>query len=808
MRRTWLLGFLVAVACAPTTSGISDPGTRPACDSGADCASGVCTDGVCAPVPGDDAAVPLFDTNEPETVDAPAEPGGPDDGSTNPDPGSGPDAAPVPCTEPLDWTCKDASTRIKCSFGVLAEQPCGEQHVCAAGTCQVKVCEPGATTCTGPTTLHKCNAAGTGWDADQVCPAGVDVEAVCDPVANKCDCRVPVNVLFVVDASGSMQLEEVSPGVTQWDVALDAIGQIMGEYPFLKFGLATFPDQTVTCGALHCEGGGGCAYADGVNLDVAAGQVPAIGAYLAARKLSAEPANLKYVLTPLLGIFDYLANTYPATGPLKAHQVPSYVVLLSDGQDSCYNPANLAAATAPLAARAAQLLEQYQVKTFAVGFNLADGFEQLDAIAMHGGTGLASHVSAGDLASLLAAFEGIFDTMQIHKCGAWDDAPKPPDCPDDDADGWCASLDCDDGAGAVHLGAVETAGNGEDDDCDGQVDEPPDDQLDQDGDGFTPAQGDCRDFDASANPDAIEEPDDGLDNDCDGQVDEVGCACTPTTGATLTAMACAAEIACAAGALQDQDVASPSGDDLTGAWTAVSHFGAATNDLLPKAGPSYALLATGPAMGSSHSTDLPGYGSWTDPYSSSDDGHDVAEWTVTLTAPANAKGFSVDYVFFSEEYDDYVGTPYNDKFYILMQAPQTTSGQKRVINFTDCRDPSGYHDLSGAACPLPSGTCCYIAINTALSECCWVDGCPDGTWTTDIAGTGYSCAASSMFDSDGSGSSTGWLTTSWPIQPSETFTLTFHVHDTSDGIYDSEVLLDNFRWHSTTTAPGTEPAGD
>jgi hypothetical protein len=34
------------------------------------------------------------------------------------------------------------------------------------------------------------------------------------------------------------------------------------------------------------------------------------------------------------------------------------------------------------------------------------------------------------------------------------------------------------------------------------------------------------------------------------------------------------------------------------------------------------------------------------------------------------------------------------------------------------------------------------------------------------------------------------------------------VHDTSDGIYDSEVLLDNFRWHQTATTPGTEPAGD
>lgn len=116
--------------------------------------------------------------------------------------------------------------------------------------------------------------------------------------------------------------------------------------------------------------------------------------------------------------------------------------------------------------------------------------------------------------------------------------------------------------------------------------------------------------------------------------------------------------------------------------------------------------------------------------------------------------------------------------------------------------------MSTAGASLASGYCCYIAINTALSECCWYDGCPDGTWTTDISGTGYSCAALAFLDGDSTGSSTGWLTTSWPIQPEEVFSLTFHVHDTGDGAFDSEVILDNFRWHSDPTTPGTEPAGD
>ncbi|MBW2278092.1 MAG: hypothetical protein JRF63_11395 [Deltaproteobacteria bacterium] len=30
--------------------------------------------------------------------------------------------------------------------------------------------------------------------------------------------------------------------------------------------------------------------------------------------------------------------------------------------------------------------------------------------------------------------------------------------------------------------------------------------------------------------------------------------------------------------------------------------------------------------------------------------------------------------------------------------------------------------------------------------------------------------------------------------------------DTGDGIYDSEVILDNFTWYATPVSPGTEPA--
>ena len=58
------------------------------------------------------------------------------------------------------------------------------------------------------------------------------------------------------------------------------------------------------------------------------------------------------------------------------------------------------------------------------------------------------------------------------------------------------------------------------------------------------------------------------------------------------------------------------------------------------------------------------------------------------------------------------------------------------------------------------------------------------------------------FDRDGS---TGWLRTSWPIEGGEVFTLTFSIHDEGDGIYDSLVILDNFRFHEHPAVGTTDP---
>ncbi len=105
--------------------------------------------------------------------------------------------------------------------------------------------------------------------------------------------------------------------------------------------------------------------------------------------------------------------------------------------------------------------------------------------------------------------------------------------------------DCDDTVSAINPGAVEQCGDGKDNDCDGETDEPGAigcvpvyEDLDGDGwgnhgvlaclclsgQGSVPAggslnPGDCALDDPAVNPDAVEVCD-GTDNDCDGVVDE------------------------------------------------------------------------------------------------------------------------------------------------------------------------------------------------------------------------------------------------------------------------------------------------
>lgn len=97
---------------------------------------------------------------------------------------------------------------------------------------------------------------------------------------------------------------------------------------------------------------------------------------------------------------------------------------------------------------------------------------------------------------------------------------------DNDGDGYSpADGDCNDEDETIHPTAIEEACDGVDQNCDGVDGLFISDEEDRDGDGFTTLDGDCNDDDPAVNPVVPEICDDLRDNNCDGQLDGDDAAC-------------------------------------------------------------------------------------------------------------------------------------------------------------------------------------------------------------------------------------------------------------------------------------------
>ena len=333
--------------------------------------------------------------------------------------------------------------------------------------------------------------------------------------------------------------------------------------------------------------------------------------------------------------------------------------------------------------------------------------------------------------------------------------------------------------------------------------------TDDDMDGFSEVQGDCDDCNPLANPNAIEVaslpgqlP---ADEDCDGQVDEARAVCD--TGLALDD----ASPVNAAKAIDICKLSSGPGDWglVSAAWvlsdgaaapaTPEYHLG---HGILDTFGPNVAvrfgdnLLAL--SSGTARRPADPGYvdinyakgyqsgqpagfpkESPACPGVSSGAPNDSAALEVSLRAPSNATGLAFDFSFYTHEFPAWVCTSFNDLF-VAMLAPTPAGQTDGNISFDSMGNTLSVNSAFLEACGCAAGPPCSAGGKTYT--------CALGT--DPLVGNGF---GTPQMGGEG-GAATGWLTTTAPVAAGDTVTLRFAIHDSADGILDSTVLTDNFRF--------------
>lgn len=345
-----------------------------------------------------------------------------------------------------------------------------------------------------------------------------------------------------------------------------------------------------------------------------------------------------------------------------------------------------------------------------------------------------------------------------------------------------------------------------------------------DNDGFSVAEGDCDDFAELVNPGAYDIPNNGIDEDCDGS--------DALTGSCDEHLALdASDPLDAARAIE----LCPAADDkhwgvLSARWTTPDGEGTPGDALMhgilpsfgnafsPRAGTHFLALSSGVARAPGQADYTPGCSDQFDtPTANLPDHFDGTSTTcppeaqlteiqdaialeIVLRVPTNASALIFDSAFFTEEYPDFICTPYNDVFEVLVDpTPAGASADGNVV-----------FDLDGNA----------VTVNNSLLRACDPGefggkrfACPlgleplQGTGYEDCEGieTVFGTILDTFFGRDEAlpeyGASTGWLKTEFSVQPGGTVTLLFAIWDSGDGALDSLSLIDHVRFRLRDEPP-------
>jgi len=191
--------------------------------------------------------------------------------------------------------------------------------------------------------------------------------------------------------------------------------------------------------------------------------------------------------------------------------------------------------------------------------------------------------------------------------------------------------------------------------------------------------------------------------------------------------------------------------------------------------------------------------------------NNVMNVKLSIKVPANAKGFGLDFNFFSSEWPMYVGS-INDGFVIHVTSEKGSGNiafdaKGGVVNVNN-----GFFDR----CTPGVKVGCLGVLQAAKSVCAGGESELAGTgfarFTTPYvsadnvsSATGKPCYGQPELPASGGGS-TGWLSSQTAVTPGETITVQIAIWNALDHLYQSVALVDHFRWIPTeTTTVTTRP---
>ncbi len=356
------------------------------------------------------------------------------------------------------------------------------------------------------------------------------------------------------------------------------------------------------------------------------------------------------------------------------------------------------------------------------------------------------------------------------------------------------------------------------------------DTTDHDGDGWAGADGDCNDCNKFINPGAYDIEGNGIDEDCNGVVDDepAGCDASLTSVATTSgADGAKAMDLCRTTAdgvplpKKTWGVVSASYVTPDGASSSNANFPLGFGILGPKYGSMNSVQKGSHALGLSSGTARqptdPGYKDvcgFAKGYQTAaptgfpgqtpacmgvtfGPANDGAALRVVIRVPTNALTMSFDSNFFSYEFPDFVCSPYNDTYVVIMSPDP--AGEPPTANHNIAFDSAGN----------------IISVNAGLLSVCDTNSvaggktypCAEGP--AKLAATGFgvdSAPTCALGGAAADHASTDWLTTTVDVSAlaGKDITLLFAIWDSTDGILDSTVLVDDVHW-TFATAPDQVP---